>query len=84
MARPAFRFRNFIGHRRVVEPVIHEIRGAKARGLPAGHIIVIGLTLACGTEERRALPERVAADPVRDSGHRVYSLATTQTQEDRR
>lgn len=42
MSRPAFRFRNFIGHRSKVEPVIRIVRGAKARGLPAGHIIVIG------------------------------------------
>ncbi len=42
MGRPAYRFRGFIGHRAKVEPIVREVRGAKARGIPAGHIMVIG------------------------------------------
>lgn len=42
MGRPAYRFRGFIGHRAKVEPIVREVRGAKARGIPASHIIVIG------------------------------------------
>jgi Holliday junction resolvasome RuvABC ATP-dependent DNA helicase subunit len=42
LSRGAYRFRNFIGHRSKVEPIIREVRGAKARGVPASHMILFG------------------------------------------
>jgi hypothetical protein len=39
---PPFVFDSSSGTARKVEPIVREVRGAKARGLPASHIIVIG------------------------------------------
>ncbi len=68
MSRPPYQFREFIGQRRKVEPLIREVRGAKARGTPACHILLTGLSGTGKSTLARALAQEYGTRFVKLSG----------------
>jgi Holliday junction DNA helicase RuvB len=42
MGRPAFQFRDFVGHRKIVKRLLRQLEGAKTLGKPFPHCVIIG------------------------------------------
>ena len=68
MSRPPFEFHGFIGQRRKVEPLIREVRGAKACGKPACHTAIRGLSGTGKSTLARAIAKEYGARFLKLSG----------------
>jgi len=68
MSRPPFEFHGFIGQRKKVEPLIREVRGAKACGQPACHTAISGLSGTGKSTLARALAQEYGARFLKLSG----------------
>jgi Holliday junction DNA helicase RuvB len=74
LPRPAARFRDFVGQKQVIAPILRELHGAMSRGEPIPHIASIGpsgvgkslfirsLAAECGTQMIKAMGNEAVAE----------------------
>jgi len=73
MSRPPFELHGFIGQRQKIEPLIREVRGAKARGKTACHTVISGLSGTDKSTQARAIAREYGTRLLKLSGDVVRS-----------